>query len=161
MSFGESHVCVCIELLTQANGASYPRYPHPAKRTTCRDGQYHQVAREHVYEQIPQARFRHWDDCHKWAKAQTSLFVEESSAVQQIVRQLMAKHHDPAKPHKGINGADPFVIAMAKDAGADWTVVADEHPGSLENRKIPFVCVQEGMSCTTFQGMMLAEGWKF
>jgi CRP/FNR family transcriptional regulator, cyclic AMP receptor protein len=30
MSFGESHVCVCIELLTQAKGASCPRYPHPA-----------------------------------------------------------------------------------------------------------------------------------
>jgi hypothetical protein len=61
----------------------------------------------------------------------------ESLSVQQIVRHLMATHHDPAKPHKGINGADPFVIAMAKDGGAQWKVVADEHPGSLENRKIP------------------------
>jgi hypothetical protein len=81
--------------------------------------------------------------------------------VQQIVRKLMATHHDPAKPHKGINGADPFVIAMAKDGGTEWKVVADEHPGSLENRKIPFVCSQENVAHTTFQGMMLAEGWKF
>jgi Domain of unknown function (DUF4411) len=101
------------------------------------------------------------DDCHTWAKGQTDLFVEESVSVQQIVRQLMATHHDPGKPHKGINGADPFVIALAKDGGAQWKVVADEHPGSLENRKIPFVCNQEGVRCISFQDMMLAEAWKF
>lgn len=101
------------------------------------------------------------DDCHKWAKAQPKLFMDETGPVQTIVRHLMATHHDPQKPHKGINGADPFVIAMAMDGGVDWRVVADEHPGSLENRKIPFVCNQEGVSHTTFQGLMLAEAWKF
>jgi Domain of unknown function (DUF4411) len=99
------------------------------------------------------------DDCHTWAKGQTSLFVEESVAVQRIVRQLMATHHNAAKPLKGINGADPFVIAKAKDEG--HVVVADEHPGSLENRKIPFVCNHEKVRCITFQQMMLAEGWQF
>ena len=78
------------------------------------------------------------DGCHKWAKAQTELFVEESTVVQKRVRQILATHHNPAKPQKGISGADPFVIAMAKDGGANWVVVANEHPGSLENRKIPF-----------------------
>jgi len=101
------------------------------------------------------------DDCHAWAKAQTELFLEETIAVQRIVRRLMATHHDPARPTKGINGADPFVIAMARDGGAHWTVVADEHPGSLQNRKIPFVCNTEGVRCITFQQMMLAEGWQF
>jgi hypothetical protein len=80
------------------------------------------------------------DDCHQWCKAQTDLFE---------------------KPHKGINGGDPFVIAMARDGGANWTVVADEHPGSAENRKIPFVCNAEGVECISFQQMILAEGWKF
>jgi hypothetical protein len=75
------------------------------------------------------------DDCHQWAKGQVDLFVEESTDVQRIVRQIMRTHHDPAKPLKGINGADPFVIAMAKFTGS--VVVADEHSGSLENRKIP------------------------
>ena len=54
------------------------------------------------------------DDCSKWAKAQTKLFLEESVEVQQVVRQLMATHQNPAKPHKGVNGADPFVIALAQ-----------------------------------------------
>ena len=101
------------------------------------------------------------DDCHAWVRAQTALFLEESVAVQRIVRRLMATHHDPARPTKGINGADPFVIAMARDGGAHWTVVADEHPGSRENRKIPFVCNAEGVRCLTFQQMMRAEGWQF
>jgi hypothetical protein len=50
---------------------------------------------------------------------------------------------------------------MAKDGGAPWNVVADEHPGSLENRKVPFVCNAERVPCLTFQQMMLAEGWQF
>jgi hypothetical protein len=101
------------------------------------------------------------DECCKWAKAQTEFFTEESTAVQRIVRQLMATHHNPQKPGKGINGADPFVIALAKDGGAHWTVVTDEHPGSAESRKIPYVCNAEGVPCIRFQQLMLAEGWQF
>jgi len=101
------------------------------------------------------------DDCHKWAKAQSALFVEESVSVQRLVLNLMATHHNPGKPLKGINGADPFVIAMAKDGGDRWVVVADEHPGSLENRKIPFVCNHADVQCINFQSMMRAEGWQF
>jgi hypothetical protein len=68
---------------------------------------------------------------------------------------------NPARPTAGINGADPFVIAMASDGGPHWIVVTDEHAGSHENRKIPFVCNAERIRCLTFQQMMLAEGWQF
>lgn len=101
------------------------------------------------------------DECHKWVKSQVDFFVEESLAVQQLVKMLMATHHNPQKPLKGITGADPFVIAMAKSNGADWIVVSDEHAGSQENRKIPFVCSAEGVKCINFKAMMLAEGWTF
>src|SRR5271155_4641277 len=80
---------------------------------------------------------RYGDDCHKWTRAQTALFVEESVSVQRLVFQIMARHHNPAKPQKGIKGADPFVIAMAKDGGPHWIVVSEENPGSPEDRKIP------------------------
>lgn len=109
----------------------------------------------------PKAVFDEIKPGDEWAKAQTELFVEELKAVQQIVKQLMATHHNPAKPLKGINNADPFVIAMAKDGGPDWVVVSDENPGSLEARKIPFVCKQENIQCISFQGLMRAEGWQF
>jgi Domain of unknown function (DUF4411) len=101
------------------------------------------------------------DDCHLWAKTQTRLFFEEPLSVQQIVRRLMATHHDPIKPRKGISGADPFVIAMAKNGGANWKVVCDEHPGSQENRKIPFVCRSENVDCIPFLDLMIEEGWQF
>lgn len=101
------------------------------------------------------------DAVHGWAHGQTDLFVEESVEVQLAVRQLMARHHDPARPLKGIQNADPFVIALAMVGGSDWTVVTDEHPGSAENRKIPYVCDREGVTCITFQGLMRAERWQF
>ena len=50
---------------------------------------------------------------------------------------------------------------MAKDGGPRWIVVSDEHPGSLESRKIPFVCDHEKVECIRFQEMMLREGWQF
>lgn len=101
------------------------------------------------------------DDLHKWAKQQSDLFIEEDEAVQKRVKALMAKHHNPLKPGKGINGADPFVIAMAKERGKQWQVVCNEHPGSDENRKIPFVCKRETIECITFRQMMQLEGWQF
>ena len=102
------------------------------------------------------------DECHKWAKAQPALFIEESVAVQRIVRQLMVTHHNPAKPTKGITGADPFVIAMAKDTGPHCAVVSDEHPGSSDNRKIPFVCNAERVRCLTFQQLIRSRSvWPY
>lgn len=53
---------------------------------------------------------RSGDDCHAWAKAQIDLFIEEAASVQRIVKKLMANHHNSAKPHKGINGADPLLL---------------------------------------------------
>lgn len=101
------------------------------------------------------------DDCHKWAKSLPDLFVEESEAVQIVVTKLMAKHHNPKKPLKGIGGADPFVIAMAKEGGKNWVVVANEHAGSDEARKIPYVCKAEGVPCMNFKELMLNEKWTF
>lgn len=45
-----------------------------------------------------QDEIKHGDDCHAWCNAQTELFVEESAALQRIVRSLMATHQNPAKP---------------------------------------------------------------
>jgi hypothetical protein len=104
---------------------------------------------------------RSGDECHTWCKAHAELFIEESTVVQRVVRRLMAIHQNLAKPHKEIGGADPFIIAMAKVEGPHVVIVADEHPGSDENRKIPYVCTAEGVQCISFQTMMKEEGWTF
>lgn len=107
------------------------------------------------------SEIRPGDNLHKWAKRQNALFLEETEEVQKRVARLMRKHHNSQKPHKGINGADPFVIAMARELGANWTVVCNEHPGSDENRKIPYVCAAESVDCINFQDMMRRERWQF
>jgi Domain of unknown function (DUF4411) len=100
-----------------------------------------------VYDEI-----RPGDECYVWAKSQTELFVEESLSVQRIVKHLMATHGNTEKPHKGISGADPFVIAMAKNGGAHWTVVTDELPESRENRKIPLCASKRWSPTSRFKG---------
>lgn len=101
------------------------------------------------------------DDLHKWAKQQTTLFVEEEEDVQRRVARLMRLHHNSGKPQKGITGADPFVISLAQSLGAHWVVVCNEHAGSAENRKIPYVCKAESVQCISFQELMRMEGWQF
>ena len=36
--------------------------------------------------------------------------------MRRIVTKIMAAHHNKAKPHKGISGGDPFVIAWPRTA---------------------------------------------
>jgi hypothetical protein len=36
------------------------------------------------------------------------------SFVQRIVRAIVAAHHNMEKPHKGISGGDPFVVAFGQ-----------------------------------------------
>ena len=45
-------------------------------------------------------------------RAVRQLFVEELVSVRQIVRTIVAAHHNKEKPHKGISGGDPFVVAF-------------------------------------------------
>jgi hypothetical protein len=48
-------------------------------------------------------------------RAVRQLFVEESVSVQRIVTAIIAAHHNKEKPHKGISGGDPFVIAFGQE----------------------------------------------
>jgi hypothetical protein len=101
------------------------------------------------------------DDLHEWARAHPELFVEVSDPVQDAVTELMDTYYNPDKPEKGINGADPFVIALAITENPVWTVVSGERPGSAENPKIPYVCARVGVPHLTFLGLIQAQGWRF
>ncbi len=100
------------------------------------------------------------DELHRWTKTQSGLFVESDETIQRMVTKLLSKHYDP-KTDKGINGADPFVIAVALQASPHWAVVSAEHPGSLETQKIPWVCKHHDpiVQHMSFLEMVLAEGW--
>lgn len=97
-------------------------------------------------------------DLRKWCLAQADLFVEEDEEIQQRVAQLMAAYQNPKKT-RGIDKADPFVIALADIK--DWHVVSAERGGSLaSNPNIPTVCGAIGVAHIRFFDMLRLEGWK-
>jgi hypothetical protein len=100
-----------------------------------------------------------------WLKNQGDICVESSEDIQQIVIELMDQFHNPLKPEKGINGADPFVIGLAVTQGGSkpWTVVSGEKAGSNEAPKIPWVCGHwngPAVPHMTFLELIVAEGWE-
>ena len=76
-------------------------------------------------------------DLRKWCLAQHDLFVDEDEAVQLRVAQLYGGYQNPKKV-RGIDKADPFVIALAATQDGDWTVVSAERGGSLARRILIF-----------------------
>lgn len=101
------------------------------------------------------------DDLLAWAKAHRDLFVDPDEAVQAAVTDLMDTYHDPDRPDKGIDGADPFVIALAQESNPSLTVISGEKPGSTENPKIPYVCGRLGVEHKSFLGLIQDQGWAF
>lgn len=99
------------------------------------------------------------DDLRKWCLAQPDFFVEEDEAIQHRVTQFMATYQNPKKP-RGIDKADPFVIALAATRG-DWQVISAERGGALAtNPNIPTVCADIGLMHIRFFDMLRIEGWR-
>lgn len=95
-----------------------------------------------------------------WCKENSDLFVPDDEHVQRAVTRLMSKYQNPKK-RKGIDNADPFVIAQAAEGGAHWCVVSSEKPelGSADkNPNIPFVCIEEGMTHMNLLEFLRGEG---
>ena len=88
-------------------------------------------------------------------------FNRWQEAVEAAVTELMDTYYNPDKPDKGINGADPFVIAPAQQSNPVLTVVSGEKPGSAENPKIPYVCGQRDVQHKNFLGLIQDQGWQF
>ena len=87
-------------------------------------------------------------DLRKWCLARPDFFVEEDEEIQERVGQLMAAYQNPKKT-RGIDKADPFVIAFA-DINT-WHVASAERGGSLTNNpNIPTVCDAIGVEHIRF-----------
>ncbi|MFQ6016566.1 MAG: DUF4411 family protein [Kiloniellaceae bacterium] len=97
-------------------------------------------------------------DLRKWCLDQPDFFAEEDQDIQRRVAELMAAYQNPKKA-RGIDKADPFVIALADING--WYVVSAEQGGSLANRpSIPIVCGAIGVKHVRFFDMLRQEGWR-
>lgn len=97
-------------------------------------------------------------ELQKWCSAQFDFFVDEGPEIQNRVTGLMAAYQTPKKV-RGIDKADPFVIALADMNG--WHAVSAERGGSLANNpNIPSVCDAIGVKHIRFFEMLRGEGWK-
>ena len=98
-------------------------------------------------------------ELREWCLKQVDLFIDEDEKVQRRVAQLMATYQNP-KRTRGIDKADPFVIALADVQDRKWVVVSAEKGGSLENNpKIPVVCRDIGVEHIRFFELLRREGW--
>jgi len=75
----------------------------------------------------------------KWAKQHKSAFIPSGFDVQYLVREILHKYPSLVTGRRKANGADPFVIALAKLKNC--TLVSDEtRAGEGQPVKIPNVC---------------------
>lgn len=89
------------------------------------------------------------DDLIKWAKLRNGAFVTSGADVQRVVRDILQKYPALVTGTRKANGADPFVISLAKNTGC--TLVSDETwAGSGQPVKIPNVCEAYGVRLIKF-----------
>ena len=100
------------------------------------------------------------DDLSKWCAARKHLFRAIDNPLQNCLSQLMKRHRRIAAVGAGRNLADPFVIALAQTFDPILAVVTEEDKGKETNPKIPYLCEQEGIRCTNFNGLLRETSWR-
>lgn len=100
------------------------------------------------------------DSVHDWAKSQTELFVALTADVQVAAREVLTAHPRLVGVGGGRNGADPFVIALAR--ARDGVVVTEELlTGNIEKPRIPDVCNAMGVRWLNLVRFVQEQGWTF
>ncbi|MCY3947009.1 MAG: DUF4411 family protein [Anaerolineaceae bacterium] len=101
------------------------------------------------------------DELLQWVKQQSGLEFPFDETVQRVAGDIQNKHPKLVRPNSRI-GADPFVIALAKQH--DLVVVSEEElttSPSKNKGKIPYVCDDYGIPHVNFLGFMRDMGWRF
>lgn len=100
------------------------------------------------------------DEVSKWVNLQEDLFVALSLEIQQETKYVLANHPKLMGKGGGRNGADPFVIGLARATGG--TVVTEEKmSGNIERPRIPDVCASLGIPCLGLVGFVVEQGWSW
>lgn len=100
------------------------------------------------------------DDVHRWAVTQLGLFVPLSTDIQLETRKILSEHRKLLGVGGGRNGADPFVIALARLH--DGVVVTEETLSrNLAKPRIPDVCDALNVPRLNLVGFVQAQGWTF
>lgn len=100
------------------------------------------------------------DDLLGWINGRPALSVAIDTDIQHIVARILADHSRLLDTRKGRSGADPFVIALARQHGA--CVVTQEHPTASSSRpNIPDVCAILGIRTIDVLQLMREQRWVF
>ena len=98
-----------------------------------------------VYDEIAVGE----DNLVEWVKEKKYAFFQSDEQVQRTVRDILSTHEKLILGGKKTNGADPFVIALAKVNSC--TVVTEETKNGKDNPpKIPNVCEDYGVRYINF-----------
>ena len=89
------------------------------------------------------------DSLLQWAKQRKGAFISSGPDIQRMVREILQKYPTLVTGSRKSNGADPFVIALAKLKNC--TLVSDEtRAGNGQPVKIPNVCEAYGVRLIKF-----------
>jgi hypothetical protein len=99
------------------------------------------------------------DGVHEWAKHQTDLFVDLDAPLQRETAAVLAAHPRLVGRGHGRNGADPFVIGLARLTGG--VVVTEERPRNLTSPRIPDACNALGIPCLALVDFIREQRWTF
>jgi hypothetical protein len=102
------------------------------------------------------------DGLFKWLKDNKAMFIDVDEPVQIRQRSILAKHPRLVDARKTHFAADPWVIALALERGAD--VVTDERPSTRAHRpNIPDVCADAEFDrpCFSMLEVIRREKWVY
>jgi Domain of unknown function (DUF4411) len=105
---------------------------------------------EEVWAEIREADLIAWLAGFRYCEVASAAVWTEARRVQQA--------YNPQQYKAGINGADSFVIAVAKTQGL--TIISGE-VRSNGLPKIPNICDREGIDVIKFTELLDREGWTF
>ncbi|MFG2738649.1 DUF4411 family protein [Streptomyces chartreusis] len=100
------------------------------------------------------------DELAEWIKLHPSLFVPLEADIQLATIEALRLCERMVGNIRGRNGADPFVIGLAKARGLT-VVTMEKATNSLKRPKIPDVCNEMGVPCIDVIGLMDREQWEF
>jgi hypothetical protein len=109
-----------------------------------------------------------WEEIQKrdavvkaWCQPRLAAIVAATDRrIATAVQQILTKYPRLTMSMKGRNRADPFVIAVAMVHKA-VVVTGEANTGTEARPRIPYVCSELTVPCTSFLELIRTEGWTF
>ena len=101
------------------------------------------------------------ENWYREEKSRSILKCEVEEIHQKEVRIILSKYPGMLKVKKNTSGADPWVVAVAKQYIKGVVVTEEKSTGDQNNPRIPDVCKDLGIECINIAGLVTKENWVF